>query len=116
MIPERIKRVNEACKEALGEILQEEIKDPRIGFATVTRVEVTPDFKQAKVWISVLGSEEDVVQARKGLEKARGFMRRELGRRVRLRYTPELRIYLDRGAEASEIIQDILQDLGEDKA
>jgi ribosome-binding factor A len=111
MIPERIKRVNEACKEALGEILQEEIKDPRIGFVTVTEVEVSPDLRLAKVWISVLGSEEEVEETQKGLEKAKGFMRRELGNRVRLRYTPELRIFLDRGAEISEKVQDILHNI-----
>jgi ribosome-binding factor A len=111
MIPDRIKRVNEACKEALGEILQEEIKDPRIGFVTVTDVEVSPDLRQAKVWVSVLGNEKEVEEAQKGLEKAKGFMRRELGNRVRLRYTPELRIFLDRGAEISEKVQDILHDI-----
>lgn len=114
MIPDRIKRVNEACKEALGLILQEEAKDPRIGFVTVTRVEVTPDLHQAKVWVSVLGEGDELEETMRGLEKARGFLRRELGRRVRMRYTPELRIFLDRGAEASERLQDILHEL-EDK-
>ncbi len=111
MIPDRIKRVNEACKEALGEILQEEVKDPRIGFVTVTDVEVSPDLRLAKVWISILGSQEEVEEAQKGLEKARGFMRRALGHRVRLRYTPELRFFLDRGAEISEKVQEILHDI-----
>jgi ribosome-binding factor A len=111
MIPDRIKRVNEACKEALGEILQEEVKDPRIGFVTITEVEVTSDLRSAKVWISVLGSEEEVEQALKGLNKAKGFLRRELGLRVRLRYTPELKIFLDRGAQLSEKVQGILHDL-----
>lgn len=115
MIPERLKRVNEACKEALGEILQEKIKDPRIGFVTVTKVEVTPDLRVAKVWVSVFGEGDALEEAWKGLEKAKGFMRRELGRRVRLRYTPELHLHLDRGAEASEKVLDILQELGEDK-
>jgi ribosome-binding factor A len=113
MIPDRIKRVNEACKEALGEILQEEIKDPRIGFVTVTDVEVSADLRLAKVWVSILGSEEEVEESLEGLEKAKGFMRRELGQRVRLRYTPELRISLDRGAELSEKVQYILHDIEE---
>jgi ribosome-binding factor A len=113
MIPDRIKRINEACKEALGEILQEEIKDPRIGFVTVTDVEVSADLRLAKVWISILGSEEEVEESLEGLEKAKGFLRRELGQRVRLRYTPELRIILDRGAEISEKVQDILHDIEE---
>lgn len=115
MIPDRIKRVNEACKEALGEILQGEVKDPRIGFVTVTKVEVTPDLQQAKVWVSVLGDEEEVEQTLQGLGKAKGFMRKELGNRVRLRYTPQLKICLDRGAEVSEKVQGLLHDLAEDK-
>ena len=114
MIPERLKRVNEACKEALGEILQEKVKDPRVGFVTVTRVEVSPDLRQAKVWLSVLGSEEEVEDSMQAIRKARGFMRRELGRRVRMRYTPELRIVLDRGAEVSERVQGILHRLEEE--
>lgn len=113
MIPDRIKRVNEACREALGEILQEEIKDPRIGFVTVTRVEVSADLQHGKVWVSVLGDEEEVAEALAGLERARGFLRRELGHRVRLRYTPELSIHLDRGARVSEEVQVILHDLEE---
>ena len=114
MIPDRMKRVNEACKEALGEILQEKIKDPRVGFVTVTGVEVTPDLHQAKVWLSVLGSDEEVETAMRVLEKAKGFMRKELGMRVRMRYTPELKIILDHGPEISERLQGILHELEEE--
>jgi phosphoesterase RecJ-like protein len=114
MIPDRMKRVNEACKEALGEILQEKVKDPRIGFVTVTMVEVTPDLHQAKVWLSIMGSEEEVETSMQVLEKAKGFMRRELGQRVRMRYTPELKIFLDRGPEMSERVQGILHELEEE--
>ncbi len=111
MIPERMKRVNEACKEALGEILLEKAKDPRIGFVTVTGVEVTADLQQAKVWVSVMGTEEEAEAAMRALQRARGFMRRELGSRVRMRYTPELKLYLDQGPEVSRRIQDILHTL-----
>jgi ribosome-binding factor A len=114
MIPDRTKRVNEACKEALAEILQEKIKDPRVGFVTITRVEVTPDLHQAKVWLSVLGSDEEVETAMRVLEKAKGFMRKELGMRVRMRYTPELKIILDHGPEISERLQSILHELEEE--
>ena len=115
MIPDRMKRVNEACKEALGEILQKEIKDPRVGFVTVTEVEVSPDLQQAKVGISVLGDQEEVERTLEGLEKAKGFLRKELGNRVRLRYTPELKIHLDRGPEVSERVQDLLHELEEER-
>jgi len=114
VIPDRIKRVNEACKEALGEILLEKMKDPRIGFVTVTSVEVTPDLRQAKVWVSMMGSEEEVETAMGVLEKATGFLRKELGQRVRMRYTPELKIILDHGPEVSERVQGILHELEEE--
>jgi phosphoesterase RecJ-like protein len=113
LIPDRMKRVNEACKEALGEILQKDIKDPRVGFVTVTEVEVSPDLQLARVGVSILGDSEEVDKTLEGLEKAKGFLRRELGSRVRLRYTPELKIYHDRSAEVSERVQGILHDLEE---
>lgn len=115
MIPERMKRINEACKEALGEILQEKVKDPRMGFATVTRVEVTPDLRQAKVWVSVMGDEEEASETIKVLEKASGFLRHELGSRVRIRYTPELKIIRDHGAEISQRVQGILHGLEDEE-
>lgn len=114
MIPERMKRVNEACKEALGEIIQGELKDPRVGFVTVTRVEVSPDLRVARVWLSFLGPDEESEASLKALRKARGFLRRELGRRVRLRYTPELVLQRDRGAETSQRVQTIIRHLRKD--
>lgn len=115
MIPDRIKRINEACKEALSEILLEKMKDPRIGFVTVTMVEVAPDMRQAKVWLSIMGSEEEVQTVLEVLEKAKGFMSKELGSRVRMRYTPQLRICLDRGPEISERVQGLLHELEEEE-
>lgn len=109
-----MKRVNEACKEALGEIIQGEIKDPRVGFVTVTRVEVSPDLRVARVWISFLGTAEELEASLEALRKARGFLRRELGKRVRLRYTPELVFHQDRGAETSQRVQDLIHHLKEE--
>lgn len=114
MIPERMKRVNEACKEALGEIIQGAIKDPRVGFVTVTRVEVSPDLRMARVWISFLGTAEESEASLEALRKARGFLRRELGKRVRLRYIPELVLHQDRGAETSQRVQDLIHHLEEE--
>ncbi len=114
VIPERMKRVNEACKEALGEILQAELKDPRVGFVTVTKVEVSPDLRVARVWLSFLGPDEESEASLQALTKARGFLRRELGKRVRLRYTPELVLQRDRGAETSQKVQTIIRHLQEE--
>ncbi len=90
----RANRVAEQMKKELGEILTRKIKDPRIGFVTVTDVEVTGDLQQAKVFISVLGDEKQKQDTLLGLAKAKGFMRSEIGQRIRLRKTPELYLNL----------------------
>lgn len=86
----RSNRVGEQMKKELGEIIGRKIKDPRIGFVTVTDVQVTGDLQQAKVFISVLGDDEQKENTLKGLAKAKGFIRSEIGQRIRLRKTPEI--------------------------
>jgi ribosome-binding factor A len=91
----RTQRVAEEMKREIANILKEDIKDPRVGFVTVTSVEVTPDFRYAKVFVSIFGDEREVNEALAGLEKASGFIRREIGQRIKLRYTPELTFRFD---------------------
>lgn len=86
----RANRVGEQMKKELTEIIGRKIKDPRIGFVTVTDVAVTGDLQQATVYISVLGDEEQKENTLKGLAKAKGFIRSEIGQRIRLRKTPEI--------------------------
>jgi len=86
----RAKQVGEQMKKELSDIISRKIKDPRVGFVTVTDVEVTGDLQQAKVYISVLGSEKEKEDTLVGLAKAKGFIRSEIGRRIRLRKTPEI--------------------------
>lgn len=85
----RANRVGEQMKK-LGDIISRKIKDPRIGFVTVTDVQVSGDLQIAKVYISVLGDEEQKENTLKGLAKAKGFIRSEIGQRIRLRKTPEI--------------------------
>jgi ribosome-binding factor A len=92
-------------------LIQREMRDPRVALVTVTRVEVSSDFSHASVHVSALGSEDARAQALAGLESARGFLRRELARRLSLRVTPELRFFLDRGAEHSQNISSLLDRL-----
>ena len=73
MIPSRVKRVSETLKEVLSEIIQLNLKDPHVGFVTVTGVEMTPDLKQAKVWVSVMGDEEETQNTPQGLETRQGL-------------------------------------------
>lgn len=86
----RANRVGEQMKKELGDIIGRKIKDPRIGFVTVTDVQVTGDLQQAKVYITVLGGEAQREDTLKGLAKAKGFIRSEVGQRIRLRKTPEI--------------------------
>ena len=88
-----------------------ELKDPRIaGLVTVTEVRVSPDLKLARIFVSVLGSEEEHASTLKGLTAAAGFIRRELGSRLRMRRSPELLFVLDRSEEYSQRIDELLRE------
>lgn len=109
----RAERVAEQIKKELGEILTVKLKDPRVGFVTVTDVEVTGDLQQAKIFISVLGDEEKLNDTLLGLAKAKGFIRSEIGKRIRLRKTPEISFEYDEALEYGNRIETILNDLNE---
>ena len=104
----RLSRVQNLAKRVLGELLQD-LKDPRVGFATVTKIRVSPDLQHAHVLVSVLGSDEEQNATMDALERARPHLRTELGRQMRLRYVPELRFELDRGPEEAERIEYLLR-------
>jgi ribosome-binding factor A len=91
----RTRRVGEQIQREVAGILQEEFKDPRLGMISVSGVEVSRDLAHAKVYISVLGGEEDVSETVKVLNKAAGFLRHQLGQRMRLRSVPQLRFLYD---------------------
>ncbi|HLR61850.1 MAG TPA: 30S ribosome-binding factor RbfA [Lentibacillus sp.] len=107
----RANRVAEQIKKELGELIGQKIKDPRVGFVTVTDVEVTGDLQQAKIFISVLGSEDEKHETLVGLAKAKGFIRSEIGKRIRLRKTPEITFEFDESLEHGNRIEEILRDL-----
>src|SRR5699024_10402304 len=110
----RANRVAEQMKKELGDILGRKIKDPRVGFVTVTDVEVTGDLQQAKIFISVLGDEQQKHDTLVGLSKAKGFIRSELGSRIRLRKTPEIAFEFDEALERGNRIETILRRLNND--
>ncbi|WP_066068665.1 30S ribosome-binding factor RbfA [Neobacillus soli] len=111
----RANRVSEQMKKELGDIISRKIKDPRIGFVTVTDVEVTGDLQQAKVYISVLGDEEQRENTLKGLAKAKGFIRTEIGHRIRLRKTPEIIFEWDESIDYGHRIDTLLHQLQSDE-
>jgi ribosome-binding factor A len=111
----RVGRVGEQIKKELSQIIQSEIKDPRVGFMTLTGVELTNDLSQAKVYLSVMGTEQQKSDTLKALEKASGYIRSELGKRVRLRKVPDLLFKFDASIDYGTKIESILHQLNEVK-
>lgn len=107
----RANRVAEQMKKEISDIVNNKIKDPRIGFLTITDVEVTGDLQQAKIFFSILGDEEERETSLLGLEKASGFIRSEIGRRIRLRKVPEISFEYDLAHEYGNHIDALLRDL-----
>jgi len=107
----RSERVASLVQEALAEALNSKIKDPRVGFVTVTSVTVSRDNSHATVRVSVLGDEHDKAEALDGLESASGYLRSMLAHALSLRTTPELHFVLDRGIEHAARMNRILNDL-----
>ncbi len=115
MAEHRLERLRELIKAEFGQILQRELKDPRIGFVSVTDVEVSNDYSHVKIFVSVFGSEEEKKQTMEGLESAKGFIRSELGQRIRLRHTPELHFIADESMERGSRIMALLNEMKKEK-
>ena len=105
---QRIQRVAEEIKKQISAIIRDELNDPRIGFVTITKVEVARDLQQAKVYFSFFGSQKEQRDTQIGLDRSRGFIRKLLGQRIRIRYIPEIIFKLDQGTEHSIHIDQIL--------
>jgi ribosome-binding factor A len=110
----RPERAAELIRETVAEFLTEQVRDPRIGFVTVTGVEVSPDLAHARIRVSVMGTDEERAQSLEGLESAARFLRAQLSRELRLRVSPELRFELDRGLAHAQRIDQVLKRLKED--
>ena len=107
----RLDRVNQLIKEEISMLLQRELKDPRLGFVTVTDVETTKDLRQAKIFVSVLGGEGQWSASLQALASARGFIHRWLREHLDLRVTPVLEFRADRSMEHAAHIQALLKRL-----
>mgnify|MGYP001590360684 CR=1 FL=1 len=108
---QRIDRVDELLRQEIGQILAKEVQDPHVGFATVTDVETTPDLRHARVWVSVIGDADRRAETLAALERAMGYVRHELGTRLRLRRIPALHVALDDSAERGTRMLRILEEL-----
>lgn len=105
----RIDRVEEACKEELSEIIQRELKDPRVGFVTITCVKVSADLRHARVYVSILGNDQEVEESLAGLESARGYLRGLLGKHLRLKYLPEIEFIHEHVAEEALRLDELMK-------
>jgi ribosome-binding factor A len=112
---QRTERVDELLRQEITEILSREVADPRIGFVTVTDVDTAPDLRHARVWVSVIGEQAEKDATVAALGRAMGFVRHELGTRLRLRRIPELHVRLDETAERGTRVLQLLHELEEGK-
>ena len=104
-------KMNHICQRAISEIIQFELKNPKIGFVTITDVQVTNDNSYAKVYVSFLGKQERAQAGLKALNQSKGYIRSELAKRLSIRKTPELTFILDHSLEQGNKIEKILSDL-----
>jgi ribosome-binding factor A len=107
----RADRVSLAVKREVAEMLIREIKDPRIGMVTVTGVTMSPDLRHARIYYSVLGGEKELKDSAAGLKQATPYIQRQIGHRIRLRFTPELDFQYDHSLEYGSHIEQLLKSI-----
>jgi ribosome-binding factor A len=107
----RKEKVQDAIQKEVSNIIANELKDPRLGFVTVTSVEISPDLRYAKVFYSVLGKEEDHKKSHEALDSALKFIRKLVAERIQLRFAPEIVFKEDKSSEYSSRIQEVLDEI-----
>ena len=107
--PHRQEKLGELFAAELSDLLRTRVKDPRVGFASITHVEVSGDYRHAKIYVSVMGSEEERNETIKALKHATGFLRHELASRVVLRYMPDIVFKLDTSIEQGSRILELIR-------
>ncbi len=110
-----LRRVNQEIKEIVGEIISSELKDPRVGMATVVSVDLATDLGHAKIYVSVIGDADEQARTMEGIRSATGYIRTELSDRTRLKFVPELVFYLDTSAEYAAHIESLLKQIRKER-
>jgi ribosome-binding factor A len=113
MSGERMRRVDEAVRQVIGDAVAQDLQDPRLGFITVTDVKTNPDLRHARVYVSVLGDRKVRAASIAGLESAHGFLQRRVADELRLKHTPTLDFAYDDTAENAARINELLREEGE---
>jgi ribosome-binding factor A len=106
---ERMRRVDTAVRQVVGDTVAQDLKDPRVGFVTVTDVKTSPDLRHARVYVSVLGEPAEQEASLEGLRSAHGFLQRRVASELRLKHTPELEFVLDDTAEKAFRLEALLE-------
>jgi ribosome-binding factor A len=109
---DRMRRVNEAVREVISTAIGSGLKDPRVGFVTVTAVSTSPDLRHARVFVSVLGDDAQREQSLAGLESSRGYLQRQVASELRLKNTPQLEFRYDDSTDRGLRISQLLRDEG----
>lgn len=110
--PQRVEKLREFIRDEVGQILQRGLRDPRVGFVSVTDVELSRDLRHAKIFVSVFGTPEERRQTLEGLGSATGFVRTELARRLQIRHTPQIEFRADDSIERGSRVVQLLRELG----
>ena len=110
MVQFRRERLGDQLRVELADLIQREIRDPRVGFVTVTEVRMSPDLRHARAYVSILGDAEQTAESFDALQRAGGFLRSQIGRRLKLRHVPDLRFVLDETLDTSARIDSLLEE------
>jgi ribosome-binding factor A len=110
MASSRMRRVNEVIRQVLGDVIAKDLKDPRIGFVTVTDVDTSPDLRTARVYVSVLGDEADREKALAGLQSSHGFLQGRIAAELRMKRTPTLTFHYDESVDRAVRISRLLDE------
>lgn len=111
----RPERVREALRREVSLILQKEVKDPRLGFITITKVDLSKDLKNATFYYSVMGTEKESKSTKYALSSAEGYIRKLIGDRVKMKFVPQIRFKIDKSMEHTRRVYEILDTIKEEK-
>ncbi|PIU42161.1 MAG: ribosome-binding factor A [Candidatus Omnitrophica bacterium CG07_land_8_20_14_0_80_42_15] len=115
MTKERMQRIAAALKHEISKIIHDDLNDPRVGFVTITEVELSADLQHAKIFFTILGSEKNKKDTSIGLKQATGYIKKLIGERIKLRYIPNLTFYLDKANDYAQHIEEVIQKIRKDE-
>ncbi|MCA9398709.1 MAG: 30S ribosome-binding factor RbfA [Candidatus Omnitrophica bacterium] len=110
----RMDKVNQQVRREIGLIIQQEMSDPRLQFVAITRVDVSKDLRTARVFFNVIGDSKKILDAKNALQSARGAIRRKVGQKIKMRFTPEFSFFYDDSMDIANRIEDTLKEINDE--